>query len=691
MTNQNRIRKGRHTPTPSTGIDYFSMACDPGTVVDKNAAVISPRFVGRAAERSRLHALAADAFGGRGRVAFIAGEAGSGKTALIAAFADELRAGDDEIMVVTGNCNSQGGIGDAFLPFRELLAALVGIDDEALGNGSVGGHDRSRLRRFFDNSAKVLFEVGPDLIGALIPGAALAARLGQAVAGETSWVGRLLEGDVSHKLATIDQHRVFEQYASVVRSLAEQRPLVLVVDDLQWADDASVGLLFHLTRRLESSRVLLLSTYRPDELALWSAGGRSSLEKVLAEVKRYSGDVTIDLAAVSPAERRAFVDSYLDTEPNDLDEEFRRQLVDRTDGHPLFTVELLRTMEERGQLAKDGAGRWVATALDWALLPARVEGVIEERIARLDERQREMLDVASVEGISFTAEIIGALLDRPMLGVLRTLDRQLDRAHRLVHERGELTVQDGTLAIYQFNHALFQRFLYDDLGNAQRRLLHGEIARRLCELHGERANELAGTLAWHYDEAHRPDEAVAHYLRAGERAIGQGAPDDARRMLTRALEIAAADGGDLHRRILTARAEAVRLLGDVDARRNDLAALLRLAEHNGDELELARALLAQAAYWSDLGDQLTTRRTAERAITHARIAGDHALVADCLGLLAQACIRTGEVEAGREAVGGALAALEHTDEPSIRQSVLRRVWVFHFEAGEIARSLELAE
>ncbi len=629
--------------------------------------------------------------GGRGRIVFVAGEAGTGKTALVEAFVAELHATNDEIVVAIGNCNSQGGIGDAFLPFRELLATLVGLDDDDLGSDGRGDQHRSRLRRFFDHSTKVLFDLGPDLIGTIIPGAGLAARVGQAVVGESGWFGRLLEGDSGRRPATVDQHRVFEQYANVVRSLAEERPLVLVVDDLQWADDASVGLLFHLSRRLETSRVLLVSTYRPDELALWTAGGRSSLEKVLAEIKRYAGNVTIDLAAVSPAERRAFVDAYLDTEPNELGEEFRRQLFARTDGHPLFTVELLRTMQERGQLVKDAADRWVVAALDWALLPARVEGVIEERIARLEESQRELLDVASVEGISFTAEVVGAVLGRPMLGVLRTLDRQLGRAHRLVHERGELAVADGTLAVYQFGHALFQRYLYEDLGNAQRRLLHGEIARRLGELHGERAHELAGTLAWHYDEAHRPDEAVAHYVRAGERAIGQGAPDDARRMLTRAAELSAADDGDLQRRILTARAEAVRLLGDVEARRNDLAALLALAERSGDELELARAHTAQATFWSDLGDQLASRRTADLAIDHARSAGDQTLLADCLGLLAQACIRTGEVEAGREAVRGALVALEQTDDPIIRQAVLRRAWVFHFEAGEIARSLELAE
>ena len=158
----------------------------------------------------------------------------------------------------------------------------------------------------------------------------------------------------------------------------------MILDDLQWADAASIGLLFHLGRRLDESRILILGAYRPDEVALGRDGQRHPLEKALAELKRYQGDVSVDLDRTVVAEGRGFVDAYLDAGPNSLDEAFREALYRRTGGHPLFVVELLQAMRERGALSQDATGHWAATpALDWNTLPARVEGVIEERVGRL--------------------------------------------------------------------------------------------------------------------------------------------------------------------------------------------------------------------------------------------------------------------------------------------------------------------
>ena len=157
--------------------------------------------------------------------------------------------------------------------------------------------------------------------------------------------------------------------------------MLLIIDDLQWADTASLSLLFHLGRRLQGSRVLLLAAYRPDEVDLRRGGERHPLQKLVAEFRRTYGDMCLDLDQVEET-GRAFMDAFLDSEPNRLGEGFRNVLFQHTAGHPLFTIELLRAMRERGDLFRDESGRWTAgPVLDWDTLPASVEGVIEERLA----------------------------------------------------------------------------------------------------------------------------------------------------------------------------------------------------------------------------------------------------------------------------------------------------------------------
>ena len=226
----------------------------------------------------------------------------------------------------------------------------------------------------------------------------------------------------------MEQSHLFQQFTNVLVALSQIKSLILLLDDMQWADTASIDLLFHLGRRLEGSRILFVCAYRPEEVAL-GRGGRHPLEKVLAEFKRRSGDVWLDLAAVRDQEERRFIDALVESEPNALDEGFRRALYEHTGGHPLFTVELLRAMQERGDLVQNAEGFWIeGPALDWETLPARVEGVIEERVGRLEEELREILSVASVEGEEFTAQVVARVQDLGERKLLRHLTREL--AHR---------------------------------------------------------------------------------------------------------------------------------------------------------------------------------------------------------------------------------------------------------------------
>ena len=240
------------------------------------------------------------------------------------------------------------------------------------------------------------------------------------------------------------------------------------------------------------------------------------MSPVLDELKRVYGDIWVDLNKV---QGELFVGAFLDTEPNMLGELFREKLFKHTGGQALFTVELLRDLQERGDLVQDEGGRWIESdAIAWDKLPPRVEGVIASRIGRLEEELREILTVASVEGEDFTAQVIGQIQEIQVRKLLRTLSVELARRHQLVRERSGLRLGKRVLARYRFAHALFQRYLYNDLGNVEREMLHGEIAAILEDLYTERLDEITVQLALHYSEAKEADKAVKYLLRAGDMA-----------------------------------------------------------------------------------------------------------------------------------------------------------------------------
>lgn len=404
-----------------------------------------PIFVGCEPQLARLQTFLNRALAGQGQVAFVVGEAGSGKTALVKAFAAAAQRQNEDLLLAIGSCSAQGRVGDPYLPFREVLAALSGssVDPEAPRDSQ----NPSRLRKLLVRSAQVLVEVGPDLIGTFIPGSLIFAKLGKAAVQKTGWMEQL-ERLVEKKSASpvaLEPGRIFEQYAGVLQVLAQEQPLLIVIDDLHWADEASIALFFHLSRRLEGSRILLLGAYRADEIES-AEGQRHPLAKVLTEIKRYAGEVWVDLGTRPETETRAFVEQLLDSEPNRLDESFRQRLYGHTGGHPLFTVELLRALQERGDLVRDRTGCWVVgAALDWNTLPARVEGVIEERIGRLSRSEREILDIASVQGQVFAAEVVGQIAQMAMRPLLRELSQELGRQYGLVLESAPSSRSGSTI------------------------------------------------------------------------------------------------------------------------------------------------------------------------------------------------------------------------------------------------------
>ncbi len=205
-----------------------------------------------------------------------------------------------------------------------------------------------RVRKALAKSGRILLEVGPALIGTLIPPAtvaALAIKLGKIV------VDQIKLADKFDELAKrkpdrpqlgkpeVDQAHIFEQYTNFLRAFAGEQPLLLIFDDLHWADASSLSLLFHLSRRIDQSRIMIVGAYRPEETGLVQTGTESALEKVVSELKRYYGDITIAVDQEDEATTRTFVDACVDAEPNRLGFDFRGALRRHTAGNPLFVTE----------------------------------------------------------------------------------------------------------------------------------------------------------------------------------------------------------------------------------------------------------------------------------------------------------------------------------------------------------------
>lgn len=482
-----------------------------------------PACVGRERELARLGTFLDRALAGEGCVAFVTGDAGTGKTALAVEFCRRSLSAHPELVVARGNGNAHTGPGDPYLPFREILALLTGDVEARYVAGSLPRDPALRLWNLIPVSVGALLDVGPDLVDTFLHRARVYARVSafaQRHAGPPGAWASLPRDPPAHGQPP-QQPALFLQFVRTLQAVARARPLLLVLDDLQWADVGSLDLLFQLGRALEGSRILVLGFYRPSEVALGREGRRHTLESVVNEMRRTFGDVEV---ALGEGGDRALLDALVDADPNDLGEAFRATLFRQTGGNALFTVELLGAMREEGALVRDAAGRWrEAPSLRWDILPARVEAVIAERLARLPRPLQRALAVASVDGELFCLEAVAAALGVRADELLATMTEEAEKVHRLVRVQGIRRLDHGRQTTYRFNHILFQRFLFGRLGEVERAEAHQRLGEALEALSCQERDDPSLQLARHFREAGDFSKAVDYLRQAGEGAKRTGA------------------------------------------------------------------------------------------------------------------------------------------------------------------------
>jgi DNA-binding CsgD family transcriptional regulator len=509
-----------------------------------------PPLVGREDELQLLLGAVRAAGEGRPAAVLLGGDAGVGKTRLLVQVAEEAQAeaSSAPLTLVRGGCVDLGDVGLPYLPFVEALADLV---RECPAVADLPG------------------------LGPLLPG-------GSAMHDE---VGRL---------------QLFEAVVGALRLASEQAPVLMVLEDLHWADASSRELLRYLLTRLRDERVAVLASYRADDLHR-----RHPLVPLVAELSRLAGVEHVLLRPLPDDAVRRHVRG-LGELPADLVD----LVVDRAEGNAYFAEELAQAALETGR--RD--------------LPTRLADVLLSRLSRLSEAALSVVRVAAVAGRKVEHELLAAACAEQGLELDDAL-REAVSAHILLVSEG------GTAGAYSFRHALLQETVYDDLLPGERVRLHGLLARVLdgsspgeLALHRERSGDLSG--------------ALSAYLEAGDAAMGAGAPHEALAFRERALalrEAGARPGITTAERveILRATAKAAKIAGDWGRAIGHARARVTAAADLGDaELATAQQMLVSHLLDGDREDEALVVATEARTL--AKKTADPELVAGAEALYARA-------------------------------------------------------
>ncbi|MCZ7574497.1 MAG: AAA family ATPase [Ardenticatenaceae bacterium] len=472
-------------------------------------------FVGRETEQAWLiDHLEHGARGGR--VVLIEGEAGVGKSRLAAEVVDYARSRG--ITVLEGYCRE----GEGKQPYQPVVEAL-----------------RLRLQ-----VAETRGQAGTTWLPPFLPSFPLAWRTALA---ELFPELRLAQPDLPPNPPLPPEQekaRLFEALAQFMLAVSQaagrrdprsgdtetSRGLLFFLDDLHWADEATLEFLAFFARRAAQESVLVLGTLRSEEVA---ADEEETLARLLWGLKRCGVLYRLMLAPLSPAAvvRLLQMLSGSQTQGSVLGQRLYRE----TEGNPLFLLSVLQALFEDGLLTADEAGAWSAPAPDLIRLsglPATMHEVIQRRLVRLGSEERGVLEAAAVLGREFR---------RPVLGQMRAWRRDILLDH-LDHLTSVLLIREQGVDGHIFSHDKIRQVVYEDIGEDRRHWLHGKAGEALETHHASALDDIAGTLAYHFHQAGRPDRAFQYRLRAGWHATRLYAQAEAIGHYRSALAVVRQDG-----------------------------------------------------------------------------------------------------------------------------------------------------
>lgn len=634
-------------------------------------------LVGRGQQLTRLLACLQEARqptnAGRPNVVLLAGAPGIGKTRLLNAFPPtDVAAGTT---VLRGGASQAVGL-PPYLPFLQALGDYIAAAPLDILRDQLGPHGTTLSALF----SEIALRLGP-----LPP---------------------------SHPLGPEQaRFRLYEAVAAFLASLAVSGPLVLVLDDLQWADAASCDLLVHLANRLFSSSFLIVGAYRDSETA-----GNPPLLRTLAELNRRRLLLTLRLPPLDEHESRSLAANLLQ---DLIAPELADMLQRHAEGNPFFLEELLRALLDDGALVWQ-TDRW---GLDKpaSLLPPQVAEAIRMRLDRLDQSVVAVLRVAAVFGRTF---------DPTLLATLADLDgEQLDE--RLMHATHAQIIRPETNGTYVFTHNMIRETIRASVGQVRRQRLHQAIGEALEAQENKRAPQRLAELAFHFAEAGDAPRGVIYALAAGKQALQASAAVDAQMHYRTAARLLGENGdpveyatahtglgdaatlaGDYHEAIASYRlaheawlrdgnaveaARALRRLGQTFWRQEAVMAARDAFEQAMaligplDSVDSAETLLLLAdLHATSLGHTVAGNTYAEQALAMVERLGDRYLEATAFCVIGNVKARSNDLVTGQALLERALALSQELDDPALGAEASAHLANLYAWTGDFERSRKVS-
>jgi len=470
-------------------------------------------FVGREGELRQVQRAYDIAVSGQGGLVMVVGEPGIGKTALCEQLATYVSIRGGRTLV--GHCYEEGSLSLPYLAFVEAMRTYVLARDpdglkSDLGSGAA---DVARI------VSEVRDRVQVDLRDASEP--------------------------------EDDRWRLLQSVTAFLRNAASVQPLVLVLEDLHWADRGTLDLLQHVARNLQGARLVIVGTYRDVEV-----DRQHPLSAALGELRRINTFVRVALRGLTIDEVHRMYETMRGQDvPWGQAELVHRQ----TEGNPLFVQEVLRYLVEEGIVVREG-DRYVANTPGEGV-PEGLRDVIGRRLSHLGERTNQVLSIASVIGRDFTLEVLQRVAVLPEDDLLTALEEATARS---IIEQGPAAGSVG----FRFTHAFFRQTLYEEIFAPRRIRWHQQVGRALEEVYARRLEEHAAELAEHFaqsTEASDLEKAVHYAELAAQRATNVYAFGEAVRHLDQALraqEVLDPEGKSKRCELLIAYAQAMTSSGD---------------------------------------------------------------------------------------------------------------------------------